>query len=136
MDTLDTQKKGQFLTLLAEGHAVVHACVHSGLARSSAYHLRETDAAFHAAWDDALDAGVEVLEQEAYRRAVQGTDRPIFQGGDLVGTVREYSDTLLIFLLKAKRPGVYREHYRHEHVGADGKEIVVRVDLTRPPDRP
>jgi hypothetical protein len=40
---------------------------------------------------------------------VVGVERPVYQGKDLVGTIREFSDSLLMFGLKAKRPEVYRE---------------------------
>lgn len=51
-----------------------------------------------------------MLEQEAYRRAVEGVEEPVYQGGELVGTVRRYSDKLLEFLLRGRRPQVYREN--------------------------
>lgn len=50
-----------------------------------------------------------MLEDEARRRAVDGVDEPVFQGGELVGHVRRYSDRLLEFLLRGRRPTVYRE---------------------------
>ncbi len=37
------------------------------------------------------------------RRAVDGVDEPVYQGGKKVGSITRYSDTLLIFLLKANR---------------------------------
>ena len=37
------------------------------------------------------------------------TERPVFQGKQLVGHIRDYSDTHLIFMLKARRPEKYRE---------------------------
>jgi hypothetical protein len=37
-------------------------------------------------------------------RAVEGVERPVFQRGQQVGTIREYSDRLLMFMLKARRP--------------------------------
>lgn len=55
------------------------------------------------------------MEQEAFRRAVEGTEKPVFgsmgfrMGSGEIGRVREYSDTLLIFLLKGARPEKYRE---------------------------
>ena len=52
---------------------------------------------------------VDAFQEEAHRRAVQGIEKPVYQGGRLVGTVREYSDTLLIFLLKGLRPERYKE---------------------------
>jgi hypothetical protein len=51
------------------------------------------------------------------RRGVTGYDKPVYQQGRLVGTVREYSDTLLIFALKARAPDRYREI---RHVTLDG----------------
>jgi hypothetical protein len=51
----------------------------------------------------------DLLEDEAFRRAHQGIDKPVFQGKELVGVIREYSDTLLIFLLKGCRPDKYRD---------------------------
>ena len=41
------------------------------------------------------------------RRAKDGNLRPVFQGGELVGHIREFSDTLGIFLLKSRRRHVY-----------------------------
>jgi hypothetical protein len=34
-------------------------------------------------------------------------EKPVFFGGKQVGTVRNYSDALAMFMLKAKRPEVY-----------------------------
>jgi hypothetical protein len=73
------------------------------------------DEEFAAAWADAIEEATETLERVAVRRAMVGTDRPIFNGGKQVGTVREVSDTLLIFLLKARRPDVYRDNAKIEH---------------------
>jgi hypothetical protein len=42
---------------------------------------------------------------------VDGWDEPGVSRGGVVCTVRKYSAALLIFLLKAKRPDVYREHH-------------------------
>jgi hypothetical protein len=61
---------------------------------------------FDAATEDAAD----ILEAEAFRRAVEGWDEPTgWYRGQPGGTVRKYSDTLLIFLLKGMRPAKYRE---------------------------
>jgi hypothetical protein len=45
------------------------------------------------------------LEGEAYRRAVEGVEVPIYQQGELVGHRTEYSDSLLSLMLKARVPG-------------------------------
>jgi hypothetical protein len=53
-----------------------------------------------------------VLEEEAVRRAYHGTERPIFQKGVQVGSVKEFSDSLLMFLLKSRDPRVPGQSYR------------------------
>ena len=68
------------------------------------YAHRTTEAEFADAWDDAYDAGNDRLEDEAHRRAVDGVERPVTYRGEVVGSVREYSDVLLMFLLRGRRP--------------------------------
>ena len=54
----------------------------------------------------------EVLIDEATRRAVDGVEEPVdFYKGKAGGTVNRYSDNLLMFLIKAKRPE-YRDSSR------------------------
>jgi len=77
--------------------------------RSTAYEWREEDKAFAAAWDEAIEESNDVLEGEAYRRAVTGTLEPVFYQGEKVGTVRRYSDSLLTLLLKSNRPAKFKD---------------------------
>ena len=59
------------------------------------------DAACQVAWDR--------LEAEAYRRANDGWDEPVFYEGEVVGSRRVYSDRLLELMLKAKRGREFRD---------------------------
>ena len=59
-----------------------------------------------------------VLEPEAIRRTVEGVEKPVYHQGRQVGTVREYSDTLLIFLLKGWKSERYTERREVFHRGA------------------
>ena len=61
--------------------------------RRTAYYHRNADTTFAAAWDSACDEAADILEAEARRRAVEGTLRPVYQGGRHVGDIREYSDS-------------------------------------------
>lgn len=88
---------------------------------------RKSDPDFAALMDDAQEESADGLEQEARRRAVEGTDRPVFYKGDQVGQVREYSDTLLILLLQAARPEKYRSNARVEHSGMGGGPVPVAI---------
>ncbi len=81
----------------------------AGYTRSRVYQWRKDDTDFADAWDDAMSSYVEMLETEADRRGMHGTEKPVFYLGEVAGHIRQYSDTLLIFRLKALRPDVYRE---------------------------
>lgn len=104
---------------------VSRACKKAKISRQTAYRTRQDDEAFNAAWAEALDIAVGLLEDEAWRRAQEGVLEPVFFKGERAGSVRRYSDTLLIFLLKAHKPTVYRENI---DVTSGGKplEVVVR----------
>lgn len=96
-----------FLESLQRLPNVQRACADAGISRSVAYHHRERVKSFADAWDKAIAAGVERAEGEAWRRAVEGCDKPVFHQGEQCGAIREYSDTLLIFMLKAHKRTVY-----------------------------
>jgi len=106
-----------FLGRLAEGLTVTQAANEAGVARRTAYQHRADHPDFAHAWDDAWEQGTDTLEAEAWRRARDGTERPIMYRGEQVASVREFSDTLMLALLRARRPEAYRENatVRHEH---------------------
>lgn len=105
-----TPKKGEeFLRLLTDGATVILACESIGLSRTCLYKQREKDTDFAAAWDVAYEKGTDALEHEAERRAVRGVTEPVFYKGEVAGHVQKYSDVLLIFLLKARRPEKFRD---------------------------
>lgn len=106
-----------FLAALSQSPNVSAACRAAGIARSAAYELRAADPEFASAWQDAIDQSTDLLVGEMYRRAVHGTEKPVFYLGAECGRVREYSDTLAMFLAKSHRPEVYRETVKQEHSG-------------------
>lgn len=99
---------------MSAGGNVKKACELSGMARSTVYRLRKNDPAFASVFSEAFEEGIDALEDEARRRAFEGVERPVFYQGKQCGAIREYSDTLLMFLLKGARPGKYRDAYRVE----------------------
>jgi hypothetical protein len=101
------QRREAFLRHLRATGNVSSAAEAVGLARSGVYALRQADAGFRAAWDDAVEAALDDLEAELRRRAMEGTERPVFHRGETVGTIRNYSDSLAMFLLRSRRPQVY-----------------------------
>ena len=107
--------RAKFLAELAKTSNVSAACKAAGVSRSTAYEARDGDEAFASSWDDAIDEATDALEAEARRRAIEGVDRPVFYQGGECGHVREFSDALLMFLLKAHRPKKFRENVQVEH---------------------
>lgn len=120
----------QFLKVLARTCNVTHAAWSVGISRSRVYDIRKEDAEFAAAWDEAEETAVDSLEGEARRRALEGIDEPVVYQGTISTdekgqpvTVKRYSDTLLMFLLKAHRPEKYRE--RFDHTVGDDRPVTV-----------
>ena len=107
----------KLLKALAETGNITDACRRAGITRDTFYRHRHEDPAFAAAAADALEVAVDNLELEARRRAEKGCEKPVFYKGREIARITEYSDTLLIFLLKAHRPEKYRERYDVSHGG-------------------
>ena len=93
--------KARFLEVFASGTTVTTAAAAAGIDRSTANRARKTDRDFNAAWTDAEEAGTDILEECAIKRAM------------------EFSDTLLLALLRARRPEKFMERQRLEHVHVD-----------------
>jgi len=107
-----------FLQVLAECANVREAARRIRRSPTTCYAYRKRDPAFADAWDATMAEAMEtVLEPEAIRRAVDGVERPVYLQGQQVGTVREYSDTLLIFLLKGWKPDQYKDRREVFHRG-------------------
>lgn len=109
--------KARFIEALASSGVVLAAVRAAGVSRSVVYEWRAADEAFRSAWLVALDDSSDLLEAEAVRRAARGTARPVFYRGNQVGSITEYSDALLMFLLKARRPETYRDQATVRHEG-------------------
>lgn len=117
INTLEKRRE-TFLDVLAETANVSLAAQAAGIHRRTAYVWKDKNAQFAKAWAEAEEKAADTLEEEARRRAVEGVQEPVFYQGQEVGQVRRHSDTLLIFLLKARRPEKYRERHQAELTGS------------------
>ena len=119
-----------FLSTLGQSANVSLACEVAHIDRSTAYKERSRNPVFRDEWDGAMDDAIDALEAEAWRRAKDGVEKPVFQGGKQVGAIREYSDTLMVTLLKAHRPEKYRENFKVETTStASNGAITAPTDL-------
>ena len=123
------QLKKPFLLDFAQTGNVTESCENVGVGRTTVYRWKEDDNDFLIGWHQAEIEATERLETAARRRAVDGvtTITPILHRGKVVYQVEEtkYSDTLLIFLLKARAPEKYRERVQMQHADADGKKLPI-----------
>ncbi len=121
---MNTQKKrASFLSAFSKLGNITAACAAAGIGRRTHYAWLE-DAEYRKAVAEAEEQATEVLEREAWRRAVDGVEKPVHYRGERIDTVREFSDVLLIFLLKARRPEKYRERFEHSSSMAEAKRNV------------
>lgn len=93
-------KKNKFLNAFAKIGSVKAAAADAGIDRTTHYTWLD-DESYKRAYERARQIAADALEEEARRRAVEG-----YIGKD---GVREYSDKLLIALLKANFPDRYKE---------------------------
>lgn len=130
-----------FLAVYGRTANVALACRRAKVgSRMTVYRHAEISPEFAAEWDEAHERAMDRLEQEAWRRAVRGVQKPVLFQGKICGTwvdadgntvseqkrgarfapivIREYSDTLLVTLLKAGLPNKYRERIDHKVSGS------------------
>lgn len=100
-------RRAAFLKELRVSLNVSAAARKAGIGNSTVYRHRQANARFRAEWDAALTEALDDVESNLFRRAIEGTEKPVFYRGAQVGSVRTYSDALAMFLLRAKRPEVY-----------------------------
>lgn len=133
----EVRKKARavFLEALKQGASVSRAAREAGVHVTTAYNWRKAKNGekFRAEWDVAVEEGTDRLEDAMFERAVDGYDRPVFQGGTLVGVTREYSDQLAMFLAQGRRPEKFRRKGENGE-GVQEVRIVIVGGLPKEPD--
>lgn len=119
--------QNKFIGALGENGNVSRSAQIAGVSRTEVYNERNEQPDFAKQWDEALEAACDLMEEEARRRAYYGTRKPVYHQGVVCGEIQEYSDTLMIFLLKGARPQKYRENVRQEIVGDEEKPVSVKI---------
>ena len=124
-----------FLQAFAELGTITGACRTSGVGRRSVYDWLADDERFAREFDAARETAADVLEAECRRRGLEGVEEPVYYQGQVVGTVRRYSDACLLALLKAYRPDRFTG--RGGHAAPVDRVAVVRVsyDHNMKPDK-
>ena len=110
------------------------ACAAAGVDRTTHYWWMKNDPEYRKSFEEAREEACGLLEDEAVRRAYKGTLRPQAIGGGKVMMVTEFSDQLLMFLLKCRNPKVFGDR-RADTVHIDGQLSVADVLRSRRQER-
>lgn len=124
--TEDRQRR--FISALADTGSVAAAGKAVNMSTVGAYHLRRQPGAesFRAAWQAAIDLGVQRIEDVAMDRALNGVDVPVYSYGKLVGTRTTYNDRLLMFMLRNRAPERFADGR-----AAKGPDAIGKMELAR-----
>ena len=125
---LTERLQAEFLAAYQGVGTIEGACRVAEVGRRTHYDWIDRDPAYAARFEETHEAAVDDAEAELRRRGIHGYDEPIVYKGEVVGTVKKYSDACLIFYLKGRRGDVFRE--RTELSGPGGGPIT-SVDLAR-----
>jgi len=104
------------VALLGTGGNVTRAAVAANLSRRIHYRWLDIDPKYKVAVERAEREAAQVLEDEARRRAFEGVLKGVYYKGKVVGYEVQYSDRLLIQLLKANHPA-HKPAARQPHTG-------------------
>lgn len=124
--------EAKFIAALATTGNVTLSCKLAEFNRRAAYDRKNSDPAFAEKWEAALELGIDALEDEATRRALEGTEKPVFHQGVICGHVKEFSDTLMIFMLKSRRPEKFKDRISNEITGKLTLDQLVMASLQPP----
>lgn len=98
------ERQKLFLEEFAQNANILLSARKAGVSRKTIYVWLEIDEDFSFAFNQAKEDANDMLRAEIYRRAIEGVPEKVWQLGKYCGETTKYSDTLLIFLCKARMP--------------------------------
>lgn len=104
------ENRNEFLRIYAQVGSISKVCQIMGIGRRTVQMYAQKHPEYRERMNEAKEECTERMEAEAIRRGTDGYEEPVFYKGVQVSTIRKFSDILLIFMLKALRPEVYREN--------------------------
>jgi hypothetical protein len=133
IEKIKNTKQRSFLKhYLITGGVIARAAKLANVDRRYHYKWLAEDEVYKAGFEQAEREAIDVLEMELHRRAIDGVDKPIIYKGEITGSYKEYSDILLMFLLKKKNPA-YRDNFT-QNIGIMGSgKVEVEFNIPRPP---
>jgi len=116
-NSITAKRQRDFISHLAATGIVSEAARHIGASMEALYKLRQRPGAqeFCAAWDAAVDRGVQRLEDGALARAIRGEERMVVSAGQHMGSEIRHNDALVMFFLKNRRADRYGSQVQPGH---------------------
>lgn len=96
-----------FLEALRDQHDVRKAARAADISHQQVYLWRERDKRFAEGWAFAMRVYVDDLKASAFKRARDGTNKPIMYRDKVVAVAKEFETGLTIFLLKKLEADVF-----------------------------
>lgn len=91
------------------------------------YYWLRNDPEYYEKFQQVRQIAIGDMEDEAHRRAMEGFTIPIYQKGMKVGEMTQFSDNLLMFLLKGAAPERFRDNWK----GQEKAEVRSDPDLSK-----
>jgi hypothetical protein len=101
-------KQDIFLEEFGQHGNITMAARAAHVERKTIYRWKENSDRFLLRYNQAFEEAKDNIRHEIYRRGYEGWEESQFSAGKRMGTIRKYSDTLLIFHAKMLMPE-YRE---------------------------
>ena len=118
-----TKQKILLGAFVNNGGQIIEACNETGIKYDTVKTWRRRDPIFSEAYEEARMDTLAIIENEAVRRAIRGVKQDVYYKGQVVGSFYNYSDNLIMILLKKLDPS-YRDNYTQSNqFGIMGKEF-------------
>jgi hypothetical protein len=111
-----SKKMKPFLEAFRQCGTISRAAKAVGINRDTVLNWRNQDSEFEKLFINADCDIADELEAHAIERATTGVRKTVYFRGTRIGETIEKSDTLLMFLLRARRPELYRDKCEHDRV--------------------
>ena len=117
------KKESAFLTALAETCNVTLASREAGVSVAAVYRRRKKNAAFRAAWGEAIAVAYRRLELMLLERSFNGTEKVITRKDGSEERVREYPNNIALALLKMHKDTAEESEHSPEAVGEPREKL-------------
>lgn len=128
----DRRAQERFLRAMMVCPTVNKACSVAGVSRMTVYWHKRNNPDFSRAMDESREFFKDLIEEEIFRRAVEGWDEPVFGGqfkDMVVGYVRRHDGKLLELLAKRHIPE-YRDKATVDHNHGGGVLLIPTAPAT------